>query len=510
MQKQEAGREGWQASRPPSSKRQNPFPRRAFRHRSRSAGDRRIGLARRAVLCLPLLVLSFCSSGPSSAKPLRGAELARGVDQLAEPLTSSGSVLGLSIAVVRGDSVLFARGYGHQDLARTVPTTEHTAYWIASVTKMFVAATALRVVEEGRLELDGRLTRVLPELGSQWDQVTVRHCLNHTSGIPDFVLDADRRAEEQRLPIDHPFVLEWTRTSRPLYSPGERWTYTNTAFHLAGIVVERVAGESFATALDRTILQPLGLSNTGFGFEDRMRGRWRVYRRDGDAIVDFALLNDFALFTDGGLSSSVLDVAAAMHGIFGGRLLRPASLQQMVRASATGYGDMGYGLGLRLGRLDGHRKLGHTGGYDSILAAAALYPDDSLAVVVLLNTDGAVSASDIEARVARLALGLPAPSLEEVPLTPEQLTRLSGIFEMNSEGERKRYEVYVDHGRLMERRLAPDGEPSPLRHVGHGMFLHTGWGELRLVMPLEADTVRTIVETWGGFFGDVAYREETP
>jgi CubicO group peptidase (beta-lactamase class C family) len=469
-----------------------------------------MGLGIRAILFLPLLVLSSCNREPPLTGPLRGAELARRVDEIAGPLVSSGQVLGLSIAVVRGDSVLFARGYGHEDLARTIPSTERSVYWIASVTKVFAAATALRLVEEGRLELDRSLTHLLPELGSQWDRVTVRHCLNHTSGIPDFLLDVDRRATEQRLPIDHPYVLEWTRRAEPLFSPGARWTYTNTAFHLAGIVIERVAGEPFAAALDRTILAPLRLSSTGFGFDDRMRGRWRVYRHDADSIVDFELLNEFALFTDGGLSSSALDVAAALQGIFGGRVLRPESVEQMVRPSPTGYGDMGYGLGVRLGSLDGHRKLGHTGGYEAIVAAAGYYPDDSLAVVVLLNTDGTVQAAELEARIARLALGLSAPSFEEVPLTAEQMERLTGTFEMVSEGEKKRYELYVDRGRLMERRVAPGAKPFALSHVGAGTFANPDWGELRLVTSQGADRVRTIVETWGGFFGDVAYRVEEP
>jgi CubicO group peptidase (beta-lactamase class C family) len=455
-----------------------------------------------------LVFLSSCSREPESTGPLRGDELARRVDGLAGPLVSSGQVLGLSIAVVGRDSVFFARGYGHADLARTVPCDEQTVYWIASVTKLLTAATALRLVEENRLDLNGRVTHSLPELGNQWDGVTVRHLLNHTSGIPDFVIEADARAREQGLPIDHPYALAWTRNAQPLFSPGTRWTYTNTAFHLSGIIMERVAGEPFAAVLDRGMLEPLRLSRTGFGFDERMRGRWRVYRRDGGTIVDFKLLNEFALFTDGGLSSTVLDLATVLHGVFGGGLLRPESVEQMCRPSPTRYGDMGYGLGVRLGALDGHRKLGHTGGYDRIVAAAAYYPDDSLAVVVLLNTDGAVDASDIEARVARLALGLPAPSFAEVPLTPAQMERLSGTFEMNSEGETKIFQRYVARGQLMERRVAPDAEPDALRLVGGGTFAHPDWGEMRLVSPLEKDTVRTIVETWGGFFGDVAYRVE--
>jgi hypothetical protein len=90
------------------------------------------------------------------------------------------------------------------------------------------------------------------------------------------------------------------------------------------------------------------------------------------------------------------------------------------------------------------------------------------------------------------------------------MERLTGTFEMVSEGEKKRYELYVDRGRLMERRVAPGAKPFALSHVGAGTFANPDWGELRLVTSQGADRVRTIVETWGGFFGDVAYRVEEP
>lgn len=454
---------------------------------------------------LAVTLAAGCAHAPETTGPLRGEELARGVDGMAGPLISSGDVLGLSIAVVRNDSVLFARGYGHADLARTVPCDENTTYWIASVTKLFTAATLLRLAEEGRLDLDRSVLHYLPEIGNQWDSVTVRHTLNHTSGIPDFVVDADARAR-QGLDVDHAFTAEWTRRAQPLHPVGARWTYTNTAFHLAGMIAERASGEPFDAALAHSIVTPLDLARTGFGFSDSMRGTWRVIQRDGDSLVDFRLLNEHALFTDGGISSTAIEVAAVLRGLFSGGLLKSESIAQMTRRTPTTYGDMDYGFGVRLGSLDGHPKIGHTGGYESVVACAAYYPEDSLAVVVLLNTDGAQGATDIEARIARLVLGIPAPSLSRVRLDPDQIQRLSGTYEMRSEGHVKRFELFERGGRLFERRVAPGAEPSALVHVGNGTFANPDWGELRLVATLEGARNEMILETWGGFFGDVAYR----
>lgn len=459
-------------------------------------------------LVLMLLATLGCTRESQITGPLRGAELIRQVDALAVPIISSGTVLGLSIAVVQGDSVLFARGYGHADLERTVPCDENSVYWIASVTKLFTAATLLRLAEDGLLDLDLSVTHYLPELGGRWDSVTVWHSLNHTSGIPDFVLEGDARAREQGISIDHAFALDWTQRAQPLFPPGSRWTYTNTAFYLAGMIGERVSGEQFDAALTRAIVKPFGLSSTGPGFSDALRGRWRVFRLDGDALVDFRLVNDHPFFTDGYMCSTVLEVAAVLRDLFDGRVLRDESLRRMICRSPTRYGDVGYGLGVRLGTMDGRSKMGHTGGYFGTIAAAAYYPDDSLAVVVLLNTDagGDAEATDLEAKVARLALGIPAASLDEVPLTAEQIERLSGTFEMISEGQTKRYELYGENGRLMERRLAPAAEPYALRHIGGGTFASPDWGEVRLVASLDGGSIETLIETWGGFFGDIAYR----
>lgn len=457
-----------------------------------------------ALFLIPILA----STSPGT--PLRGMDPARGMDAIARPVVDEGDVLGLSIAVVRGDSVLFAKGYGYSDLERRTPCDEHSIYWIASVTKMFTAATVLRMMEQGSIDLDHSLTRYLPELGSRWDSVTVRHSLNHTSGIPDFVIASERRALDQGLPTDDAFTLAWTKAADPSFPCGARWSYTNTAFHLAGIAGERASGEPFEVGLARAITRPLELSRTGFAFSDSLRGKWRVYHFENDSIAPFRLYEEFPFFTDGGMVSTVLEVAKTLRGLFQGRILQSASLEQMTRPTDTSCGAIDYGLGVRLGSLDRHSKWGHTGGHDGILAAAAYYPDDSLAVVVLLNTDGSVDATDIEARVARLWLGIPAPTPSEIRLAPADMEEIAGIYEMRGEGLSMRYEIFVENGQLIERRLASDSQPVPLRHIGGEVFANSDWGETRLVSKHRARPCGMLIETWGGFFGDVAYRVRQP
>jgi hypothetical protein len=236
-----------------------------------------------------------------------------------------------------------------------------------------------------------------------------------------------------------------------------------------------------------------------------LRGTWSVFLAEDGAIVDFPLINDYPVFTDGGLSSTVLELARVLRGLFAGSLLTPESIVALSTPSVTSRGEVGYGLGLRLGELGGHRKVGHTGGYFGTLATAAYYPDDAIAIVVLMNTDGTGDAPTLEAQIARLVLGIPPSATEDVPLTSQEIANLSGTFEMLSEGQLKRYERRGVDGHIVDRRDLPGAEPYSLTHLGSGVFTRPEWGELRLLSSLDEPS-DTIVETWGGFFGDIAYR----
>jgi hypothetical protein len=210
---------------------------------------------------------------------------------------------------------------------------------------------------------------------------------------------------------------------------------------------------------------------------------------------------------DGGVVASASDLARGLSALFDGTLL-PESLAVLATTpSSTAFGPVGYGLGLRLGSLAGHRKFGHTGGILRVWACATHYPDDSLTIAVLLNTDGfeTESASAIEAKVARVMLGIPEPTFGEVALTATQRDALCGTFEHFEEGKVSRFERYVESGRLMERNVA-SGEAYPLRHLGDGVFGDPEWGEMRLISELSEVPARVITTTTGGLFYGTTYR----
>src|SRR5919106_1171799 len=161
---------------------------------------------------------------------------------------------GLSVAILRGDSVLLARGYGLANLEHRVPATDSTVYQSGSVGKQFTAAAVVTLAREGKLGLDDSIRRFFPEGPAAWHRITVRHLLTHTSGIPDYTdstMDYRRDYTEAEL-------VELAAGLPLQFRPGATWSYSNTGYALLGFIVRRVTGRVYGDYLRGRIFQPLG------------------------------------------------------------------------------------------------------------------------------------------------------------------------------------------------------------------------------------------------------------
>jgi CubicO group peptidase (beta-lactamase class C family) len=170
---------------------------------------------------------------------------------------------GFSIAVVRDGQPVLAKGYGYANLAERVPASANTIFRLASITKQFTAAAILHLAEEGRLSLVDPISEYLPDYPAAGRRITIRNLLSHTSGISDVTV----------LPIlEESGGVGYTRdqiidlvASRPLdFEPGMGHSYSNVGFMLAGVVIERVTGTTYADYLTNEVLRPLGLDDTSF------------------------------------------------------------------------------------------------------------------------------------------------------------------------------------------------------------------------------------------------------
>ncbi len=379
-----------------------------------------------------LVATIFCLYGGTAFAQLPATEaLGNRVDAVAKQLLSRHTA-GVSVAVARDGRVILARGYGMANVEHSVAVTPDTVFHIASISKNILAAVVLQLVDEGKLRLDDDVTKYVPEAPTQGRHVTVRQLLNHTSGIYSFTSlpDADNN---ERLELTHEQVLGLIKDKPFDFEPGTRWRYDNSAFYLAGMVVERVTKQEYGAYVREHVFKPLGMSSALL-CDARMVVPHLAsgYEVDGDALVNAAFISWKLPFAAGAVCATATDLAKWQAALDSGSVLTPSSLALMRTPTTLADGTkIDYGLGTRLGSLDGHRVLGHTGGGGGFRNVFESFPDDHLTIVILMNLGDAASPPPVAAasEIARAALGLKKNALLDLPVPGAELAALSGKYD---------------------------------------------------------------------------------
>jgi len=298
-------------------------------------------------------------------------------------------VPGLALLVSRDGQPIRAEGYGLANVELQVSVRPETIFQSGSVGKQFTATAVMMLVEAGRVRLEDPLSQYFPQGPAWWQKVTIRELLSHTAGFTDYPKDFDLRkdySEDQLLKI--------VGAIPPAYPPGTDWSYSNLGYLTLGILIHRVTGEFYGDFLQQRVFKPLGMSTTRIISEEdiipnRSAGyRWVDGRLKNQEWVS-PVLNTTA---DGSLYFSVLDLAKWDAALYGEKLLKSSSLQQMwtVAALHDGKPNSGhYGYGWFIGDKKGHHVVEHEGQWQGFETQISRYVDDRLTVVVLTNLDDA-------------------------------------------------------------------------------------------------------------------------
>ena len=342
---------------------------------------------------------------------------------------------GAAVLVVKGDQVLFRKGYGLANVELGVAMGPERVFRIGSLTKQFTAAAVLLLVEDGKVELEAPLRQYLPELPEAWAKATVGQVLNHTAGIPDWV---DTEAFQKQMGEERsPWQIVLHEKDKPLdFQPGSRWAYSNTGYLALGVLIEKVSGQSYFDFLGSRLLRPLGLNHTGFGDEKALiPGLVSGYTEDSRPAPYINMGQPGAA---GALVSSVDDLARWTLALHGGKVLKPESYARMVKDYPLGPGSStqyGFGLGLRGG--PGRQLVWHNGEINGFHAYLEADPQLGTVVVILTNSDASkVDDRYLSRRLLGLAAGRPVPEPTPVALSAEQLQSLVGKYQGSTGGPR--------------------------------------------------------------------------
>lgn len=409
-----------------------------------------------------ILILAI---SPAAAQSRPTTEAA--VDEIFGKWTTS--TPGCAVGVAVGGQPVLAKAYGMADLEHDVRNTPETIFEAGSVAKQFTALAVMLLVGDGKLSLDDPVRKHIPELPDYGEPLTIRHMLTHTSGLRDWgsvasIAGAPRTTRE----YTHGHVLDIVSRQKSLnFTPGSRYSYSNTGYNLSAIIVARVSGMPFAEFSRQRIFTPLGMTRTSWRDDHTriVKGRAIAYSADGEGryTIEMPFEN---VHGNGGLLTTVGDLLKWNENFVEGKVGSAALLTAMQTTGVFTDGKpQDYALGLMVGNYRGAKNVSHSGSTAGYRAHLNRFPESRTSVAVLCNgTDG--DATRAASRVSDVVLGdrlkpatpprpaTPAPAAMTPPPSPAELSALAGSY-WSDEAETMLIAA-VDQGTLVLKRR-PDG-----------------------------------------------------
>lgn len=285
-----------------------------------------------------------------------------------------------SILVKKQNVYILQNGFGFADKARGVENTKNTKFRIASLTKAF---TALAVVQLKNTKLiasyDDPLSDYLPDFPNG-NIITIRHLLNHRSGLPDYVSLVD--TQQPHTPVE----LVAAFSNKPLdFEPGTQFRYSNSNYTLLGYLIQQISGIEYFDFISSNILMPLGMHNTEYGNSELTGDDYALGYTDGQQLTLSNYVDMSVPFAAGALSSSIKDFELWGESFEALTLVADSDLQDI-------FSDGDYGFGWIVTQVSGKRAYVHTGGIEGFATLVLIFPDNQGLIVALSNTESAASA----------------------------------------------------------------------------------------------------------------------
>ena len=348
---------------------------------------------------------------------------------------------GVAVLVARDGKIIFEKGYGLADREQDVPVTPQTTFRIGSITKQFTASAILKLQEEGKLSVDDKLSKYIPDF-PRGDEVTLRHLLTHTSGIHSYTAEPDFLNRVTNATTTTAIIEEMKKYPYD-FDPGAKWSYDNSGYVLLGYIVEKVSGRSYDDFLRENLFQPLGMTNTGVYYANLGLPHEALGYNLGTNGFERALNWDMSwAFGCGALYSTVEDLYRWNEGIFNGRVLDAASLAAAFTPVKTKENeayytkDGGYGFGWFVSRDRGLREIWHGGGLNGFSSYLLQLPEAQFTVAILANAEPGRSKASPGLLAQQLVEIFLADKLTPLPnvntnVSPNSYNALTGRYELH-------------------------------------------------------------------------------
>lgn len=305
-----------------------------------------------------------------------------------------------TVLIEKKGKLIYSASFGEADKEWHIKNNINSKYLVGSLTKQFTAACILSLEEQGKLELEDKLSKYIPDY-PKGDQITIKMLLNQTTGIKDYTEIPDSGSHSDVVSYSPLQVINEFKRAPFNFTPGTRWEYSNSNYFLLGYIVEKISGERYSDYLQKNILQKAQLTNTGMNKTDSvLQYRAKGYEFTGYSYVNAPYFVVEGPYSAGGMYSTVSDLYHWENALMGNKVLSGISVKKMT----TPY--MGhYGYAQFIDSLETHKRIWHNGGIPGFSSCLTYYPENDIIIVVLSNNES--NATAISSALAGVLFNLP-------------------------------------------------------------------------------------------------------
>ncbi len=413
---------------------------------------------------LLILVFAFAAFGQNFA------ELEKTIaDEMKEK-----NAVGAAIAVIKGDKIIFLKGFGAANAETNAPVTADSLFQVGSITKTFTAAMILSLAEEGKLKLDEPIGVYAKNLSPKLSKVALSQLLSHTAGIIDEP-DEFGASDESAMTT---YIRSW-KDDYALFDAGEVFSYSNSGFALAGFTAQEATGKSYTDLMQEKVFAPLKMRSATFRPTVAMTFPLAVghtAKPNEKPNVVRPLPQDTRLYPAGTFYASLNDICrfaiAFLNGgkIDGEQVIKPAVFEKMSAPRVkqlSAADDSSYGYGLFMNTNRGVRQIWHDGSMTGYVAQIKFLPDQKVAVIILGNTNNVVLSKTQEKALELTANLQPAGETKlknALPMTAAEMQDYVGTY---NQPNRWKIEIFVKENKLYIREL---NQELPLTKIGENRF----------------------------------------
>ncbi|PZU81583.1 MAG: serine hydrolase [Chryseobacterium sp.] len=327
-----------------------------------------------------------------------------------------------SVLIAKKGKIIFEKSYGYRNAEKGEKNTNNSQYKIFSTTKMFTATVILKLVEQGKLSLDDKLSKYYSNFPNG-DSITLKNMLSHTSGIPETDDSENTKNEET--------FLKYIIQKKMDFLPGKSWGYSNSNYYLLGYIIKKVTGLEYDKAIEEFILKPLKMSASGFHFnelksENKAVGYEFIDGKNSNRALLFKTDHPFAA---GAMYSTVEDLYKFGEALYGGKIIS----KQMLETMYTPYLNDHYGLAQEIYKTPNSDivQVGHGGGGPGYKCRFVRDLKNDITIIILINSE--MISGKAADNLTDIIYNRPYTTISKTKINRIDLQKLQGIYSFESE-----------------------------------------------------------------------------